>query len=972
MNKRVTLSTALTFLVFLTSCTLHKEWSYVERLGLTPNQKLIFVPYDPDAASAAEDQQFLLYYFTTQPFDASKPTVLFIAGGPGIVTTDDDPLVQSLTGEYNVVYFHPRGSGFSQFPESNWYDRYLRIKFAVKDIERIRNQLGIEYWDAIVAHSAGTVLAQQYAGTFGGMNRLRKLVLMAPLSRHSIAVPKERSECRHDPYVCAADKVATAIRDKQIDTLSEIYSYSFSKLNGYQAMVLDAVEKILDRVDEKFGNLPFLIDDYERLKNLGGRDLLKEHALDYSKAFFRALQQLRFAGWLPISDDAKANMLAMQRDIGVIVARELACKTPKFSMWVTPLKTKEIVNQVIQSTEEKYSYCATKDAIDKLMLQAPSVARGANFETDTDRWTKDMKATQIEVLKEIFDKEIKEPSDYQEIILKEVSNILDRVEREFGGLEFVIQNYKELSVASKQKPEKPVPGKLLLGASSPGGLSKLSGNSLDYGLPFFKALQSLLFIGRPSPQDDPETKRRQRAIGVIIVRELADTKEPQSKSAKEALGKFKNWEPVIEHERISLTDAIDAVDRIDLTRPTQWAKDMKEKQLTTLKNLYDKSFSDLDGYQETILNEAKRILDLVENQFGGCLQCVIKNYEELKKFRELQNLNLDYDDAAIYTALKSLLAFNTTFLESGPEASRGQYVGAIIGNEIACRIAKRIEGEDEFSSRMLGTGENINSYCDAAKNIFQARDKQSERVYYVVSTYDGLNIGFLKEWRSGHPNDIRDALRKSAGEVHYNRCRKLHAWKPCLNAVNQYVEKVGIVGDEIRPWDPAGFVHKVPTLILEGGADPVVAGGQPEDIYNQGLSGDRILIRFPGIGHSMNLPKPLTDTPIASKGPCLGERAAGGLFLHSSPLGCLIASFLKMDLEAFKDATILKEIKTTFHDMLGKIVHDQNQGVQIFSCSPESTNDVISRDSKPRPVVSFGRASSVPEKAPCEEIPAEP
>jgi esterase/lipase len=46
----------------------------------------------------------------------------------------------------------------------------------------------------------------------------------------------------------------------------------------------------------------------------------------------------------------------------------------------------------------------------------------------------------------------------------------------------------------------------------------------------------------------------------------------------------------------------------------------------------------------------------------------------------------------------------------------------------------------------------------------------------------------------------------------------------------------------------------VPTLILSGDADPVIAGGQAEYFYNRGLaSGKRVLIEFPGAGHSMVL-----------------------------------------------------------------------------------------------------------------------
>src|SRR5919109_3271415 len=167
VNKSIAPSTALTVLLFLTSCSVNRDWRQLERVGLTRNQKLISVPKDPYAMSVSSEDRFYLYYYTTQPFDPNKGSVLFIAGGPGQVTTGDDPIVNSLTNGYNVIYFHSRGSGYSQFPESNSYDKYLRIKFAVEDIEEIRKDLKIDHWDAIISHSAGTVLAQEYAAKYG-------------------------------------------------------------------------------------------------------------------------------------------------------------------------------------------------------------------------------------------------------------------------------------------------------------------------------------------------------------------------------------------------------------------------------------------------------------------------------------------------------------------------------------------------------------------------------------------------------------------------------------------------------------------------------------------------------------------------------------------------------------------------------------------------------------------------------------
>ena len=912
VNKSIAPSTALTVLLFLTSCSVNRDWRQLERVGLTRNQKLISVPKDPYAMSVSSEDRFYLYYYTTQPFDPNKGSVLFIAGGPGQVTTGDDPIVNSLTNGYNVIYFHSRGSGYSQFPESNSYDKYLRIKFAVEDIEEIRKDLKIDHWDAIISHSAGTVLAQEYAAKYGQTAKIRKLILIAPLSRGNVHSDKD------------AEKLAGAIRDKQVDTLKEIYKNEFNDLYGYQKRVLKNVVNIIDSVDEKFGNLQFVIDDYERLRNLKGHDLLKENSLDYSRPFFAALRQLRFHGWLPVDE----NVLRMQRSIGLIIAKEIACKTPDFSSWNGVLKTKKIVNKVPQETQETYSYCSATEAVDRLVSREKSL----NFGTDTDVQAREMRDAQLKALEKIYNDEFRLPRDIQTIILNEVKNLLDRVEVEFGGLWFVIKKYDELS-ASEGDGESRIPNGpfavMKPALRGRGGLSQLEKKRLPSTLELYKALQCLLDVTSPSPQDYSKVKRLQRFIGVIVIRVVAEEVR--------GLDHFSTWEPSVEGENVSYNDAIEAINKVDFDVPTQWARDMRKKQFAALREIFNNRFNDLNGYQATILRETERILDVVEKQFGGCLQCVIKNYNKLTSElndNDLQGLG-DGDPTVIFKALQRL----------GSDATKAHTVGAIIGKEIACRIANKLENSDEMSKNMPAVKGIKTPYCDAVQSILQDQDKDSERVYYVVSAYDGLSIGFLKRWFAADQNNVRSALRKSAGELHFERCGSLVAWKPCLNPVNQYIEKVGIFNDEIKSWDPAKFSHSVPTLILAGGGDPVVAGGQPEYIYNEALKGDRVLIRLPGIGHSMHLPSLLTPGTLGDTKACHGETNSGQ-FLLQDALGCLIASFVEMNIVSFKKAEIIDAMQNEFRNerLLGKFESWQNRGVEIFSCSPESQIDAKYRD----------------------------
>jgi len=126
--------------------------------------------------------------------------ILYITGGPGdIVDRSNLPL------EYwraNRVYFDVRGTGLSMIPDSNAYDKFLRAEYVADDIETLRQQifrnsenecmdgefplanecrLGQTPWDAIYAHSWGTVVAQIYAWKYP--KGVDKLILSSPVSR---------------------------------------------------------------------------------------------------------------------------------------------------------------------------------------------------------------------------------------------------------------------------------------------------------------------------------------------------------------------------------------------------------------------------------------------------------------------------------------------------------------------------------------------------------------------------------------------------------------------------------------------------------------------------------------------------------------------------------------------------------------------------------------------------------------------
>jgi len=278
----------------------------LHRLQIKGIERVIQRPLDTDNLSS---ETFDLYYFVRRPSEErGTKTVLFIAGGPGIFNpgpfeqmTMADFLLHN--GEYNVVHFHARGAGFSQIPQQNRYDRFLKTSHVVKDIEAIREdltRLGFldkeGRWDAIIGYSYGTVVAQQYAGAYP--HNVKKMLLIGTESRHLF----ENSDQ-------AFSQITSKIRETNRYTLAKIFEAAdFKDLSAEKkARIIDSAfgtEKttgVFQKAEDLFGSLPFLISVYCEPKV---RVYLKDSGLDrYSVVFFRALRELRDVGWHERSAD---------------------------------------------------------------------------------------------------------------------------------------------------------------------------------------------------------------------------------------------------------------------------------------------------------------------------------------------------------------------------------------------------------------------------------------------------------------------------------------------------------------------------------------------------------------------------------------------------------------------------------------------------------------------------------------------
>jgi pimeloyl-ACP methyl ester carboxylesterase len=145
----------------------------------------------------------------------------------------------------------------------------------------------------------------------------------------------------------------------------------------------------------------------------------------------------------------------------------------------------------------------------------------------------------------------------------------------------------------------------------------------------------------------------------------------------------------------------------------------------------------------------------------------------------------------------------------------------------------------------------------ALENIASDDEPRSLRAYWVFGVYDGLSRLVL--------NIMAKEIKKTGVFETDNIQQSI-----TVPAAQDLANKMGIVpGQRIRPWNPGDYKHRVPTLILRGGADAATAGGQAESFYKDGLDNknDSVLMEIPGMGHIWR-----TSMPMATFG---GEKKPG-------------------------------------------------------------------------------------------------
>lgn len=257
------------------------------------------------------------------------------------------------------MYFDVRGAGLS-VPKGtvhHRHDKFLRAKYIIEDIEAIRKKvLRDEPWDAVLSHSAGSVIAQTYANTYGMSSpgrkaRLKTLMLSAPISRHIDVEPFREAGIADNlnnvlenhnsgPKCLFASDNVEAIQNKVAEVFAERLQEGGGRSKSFlaasndfcfvkesqRAAIVKALKAKLD-VIRKFGGVSFVFDNFDELR---GTSAEFDREFPYPDQFFTALRTLdRLGSPIKKSSDASNETRDAKIDAALIVSYYLDRPRPK-------------------------------------------------------------------------------------------------------------------------------------------------------------------------------------------------------------------------------------------------------------------------------------------------------------------------------------------------------------------------------------------------------------------------------------------------------------------------------------------------------------------------------------------------------------------------------------------------------------------------------------------------------------------
>jgi pimeloyl-ACP methyl ester carboxylesterase len=293
------------------------------KLNLLPDGKKY--PANFNCEDKSSPCHFQLAYFLGSGFDLSKKqrrNILYIPGGPGALVDSESrsAALRLLEKKHNVVYFHPRGMAQSAIDGRKEYDQFLRAEYVVEDIEKLRQAvLETRPWDAIYAHSWGTVIAQRYAAKYGRpkdpIPKVMSLILSGPVDRHRSDTQDARTRMSVENLraifsyyrsqgsahcQCASSSflkpIVTDYSNPQITILdnrlgpSDNFCFLTSEI---VARVAKQLENIVPEIEKNFGSADFVVDHFSVLKK---NPSFQERFGKFPIEFFAALRYLQMSG----------------------------------------------------------------------------------------------------------------------------------------------------------------------------------------------------------------------------------------------------------------------------------------------------------------------------------------------------------------------------------------------------------------------------------------------------------------------------------------------------------------------------------------------------------------------------------------------------------------------------------------------------------------------------------------------------
>ncbi|MGE5220525.1 MAG: alpha/beta fold hydrolase [Chloroflexota bacterium] len=277
--------------------------------------------------------------------------------------------------------------------------------------------------------------------------------------------------------------------------------------------------------------------------------------------------------------------------------------------------------------------------------------------------------------------------------------------------------------------------------------------------------------------------------------------------------------------------------------------DYAEPQITILDNRLGPSDNFCFLKPEAAVKIAQRlekILPQIEENYGSA-DFVVDHYAELKnddkgfqaafgKFpieffaavRYLQMTGAPEKDSLVFVAdsrnrINAALVIAYYFTPDNPSRCSLKS-GLFAGTAADCEYCERLKAAGEELRARLG-------------------GRESRRGNYVFGVYDGVArwISLIMDKPGCFTGkDLENFAERSGEAKTFGR---------------EQARKIGIVENEnICPWNPADYRHEVPTLLVKGSRDTVVAGCQAEDFLINGLTDDRrVLLEFRGLGHDMSV-----------------------------------------------------------------------------------------------------------------------